>query len=177
MFKSISSSSHSRSLILLLLLLSSDVHTNPGPFAFMRSFVINNNSQTVSVVVPSSFNSAQIAFSMVAATGNNSTLNITSTTPGFNFSFAPNITGTFNSIPMEIGPISSPFNITFAPSSAGNFYVLVSISFSNVETKIHTPLDVKVVNSTIEPVSVSGQVSIANPIPSVASTILNAFKK
>jgi len=181
MFKSISSVFHLRSLILLLLLTSSDVHMNPGPFASMRTVIVNTSPQTITVPVNSSYSSVKIAFSMIVASGNSNSLTITSTTPGFNFTFAPQIANVFTSSPMEIGPNSAPFNISFSPSGFNSFHVLVSISFSNVEK----PIPVSIINPAVlpvqidntDPIPITGQVSVANPIPSVTSTILNAFKK
>jgi len=167
MFKSTSSLTHLRSLILLLLLLSADVHLNPGPFAFMRSMVIDGVERNLTIPVDSTYNSVKIAFSMSVEYSNNQALTITSTAPGMFFNFEPQIGGMFISQPMEIGPISSSFTLTFTPSGPGKFHILISISFSSDTIQL----------DTTNPIPVTGQVSIINPIPSVTSTILSAFKR
>jgi hypothetical protein len=76
-------------------------------------------------------------------------------------------------VPVQIENVD-PIEVEFAigeplPVSIINPAV-IPVQIDNVD-----PIEVTI--PTTAPIPITGQVSIANPIPSVASTILNAFKK
>jgi len=186
MFKSFSSFSHLRILTLLLLLLSADVHLNPGPF-YNFSFRI----ATISTIPSQSI--TQIPTGPIEGL-----LTITSTGAAIHLEtpFGTCYTTTHTSDPTST--ILLPFNFTNTQStltftrlsSSANGSLNVNLSLS---TSVPSPVSIvspavlpvqidntdpiEVTIPTTAPIPITGQVSIANPIPSVASTILNALKK
>nr|UZT54513.1 MAG: hypothetical protein [flactilig virus 10] len=187
MFKSFSSFFHLRILTLLLLLLSADVHLNPGPF-YNFSFRI----ATINTIPSQSI--TQIPTGPIEGL-----LTITSTGAAIELQtpFGTCFTTAHTSDP--ISTILLPFNFTNTQStwtftklsSSANGALNVNLSLSTsippVSVSIVSPavLPVQIDNTdpievtipTTAPIPITGQVSIANPIPSVASTILNALKK
>jgi hypothetical protein len=174
MFKSFSSSSHLRILTLLLLLLSSDVHLNPGPVQFLTLPV--EKGQTT-ITVPNPFSGPKFVSMALTFQG----------TSDIKFSFFGLAAGTIlvKAAGATTQSIAGPYQ--FYTSSDELLRVVIenpadgtigylTLIYSS-ETALSAPLDVKVVNPPTDPLPISGQVSLANPLPSVASTFLSAFKK
>lgn len=160
MFKSISSFSHLRSLILLLLLSSSDVELNPGPF-YNFSFRI----PTIQTIASQSITGIP--------TGRiEGLMSITSSAAAVNLQTPFGSCFTTSHESNQVCTIEFPFNFdnsqstwTFTrifASANGALNVNLSIS-TEVSSPIPDPLNVKVINSTIEPVPTIPIIS--NPIP------------
>lgn len=174
MFKSFSSSSHLRILTLLLLLLSSDVHSNPGPVSFY-SFTILRGQNTATV--PNPFDGPKFVSITLTFQG----------TSDLAFSFTGLANGNINvkAAGATTQSVAGPYQ--FYTTGDENLRVTVNNPADSTsgyltfvyssETSLSAPLDVKVVNPSTDPLPISGQVSLANPLPSVASTFLSAFKK
>jgi len=204
MFKSFSSFLHLRILTLLLLLLSADVHLNPGPFynfSFRIATIDTIPSQSITQIPTGPIEGLLTITSTAAAVHLQTPFGTCYTTVHASNQISSIL------LPFNFTNTQSTWTFTrISSSSNGALNVNLSICTS-VPSPISDPLNVKVINSigeplpvsvinptvfpvqidnidpievtipTTAPIPVTGQVSIANPIPSVASTILNAFKK
>jgi hypothetical protein len=161
MYKSFSSFSHLRILTLLLLLLSSDVHPNPGPIRSVSrltsndtiSFTgLNNLNYYLSLIVSNggaADNGYNITFSTAESSSNNISVRLSSQDT---YIYPPIFLGQLSNITFQIvqtnGNVTSRFNFTLFPSTSST---------------VPVPLNVKVINSSIEPVPTLPVIS--NPVP------------
>lgn len=157
MFKSFSSFSHLRTLTLLLLLLSADVHSNPGPI--IKTFNRENTMPTdlnFSITGPSPSKLYDTTFTIFYSGGISGLL----TTPWGDIPIKSSSTGVFSMSFREVS--QSVYNFSISDVSGSRFGCILVYN-DPISSNVPVPLDVKVINSSIEPVPTLPIIS--NPVP------------
>lgn len=146
-----------RFLKILLILLSNDVKLNPGPSAVSRAINLDDSDLVLKVSVPVPVYDVIVSMSVVQVDSTQGTLTGFSSLGTLDFNFKSGAENfVFNNI-FHLGPSSTDFSVTFR-ATGGSFHGFVSVS-----TVPYLNANVKVTNSSVEPVPSLPQ--FPNPVP------------